>query len=210
MHSEFACVVVDSCAVDFELDQVAEIGGLLAVAAFAAVAGFVVVAAFDFDAVESAVAVEFVVVDGVVAEFEVAAADCFAVAAGAETEIDHCLKKSLIGFAVSALDGTVFEAAVADHSTAEFDVIVGYAAYSESLFSIYCSNLLFLAGKLTLLPDQQYFQIHYYFLVLWKFRLLSKYQIVTGCRFHSMIAVHFLFDYYHSSFGYRNPGDFHF
>lgn len=96
MYSEFACVVVDSfaddCAVDFELDLVAEIGGLLAVAAFAAVV------AVDFDVVEFAVDVEFAVaefvVGAVVVGFDVVAVDYFAVEAGAEIVVDYYLRKN--------------------------------------------------------------------------------------------------------------------
>lgn len=117
MYSEFACVVVDSfaddCAVDFELDLVAEIDGLLAVAAFAAVV------AVDFDVVEFAVDVGFAVaefvVGAVVVGFDVVAVDYFAVEAGAEIVVDYYLRKNSTDSAVNAPDGTVFEAAVAVH-----------------------------------------------------------------------------------------------
>lgn len=118
MYSEFAYVVVDSfaddCAVDFELDLVAEIDELLAVAAFVAVvAADFDVAEFAVDVVEFAVA-EFVV-GAVVVGFDVAAVDYFAVEAGAEIVVDYCLRKNLTDSAVNAPDGTVFEAAVAVH-----------------------------------------------------------------------------------------------
>lgn len=120
MYSEFAYVVVDSfaddCAVDFELDLVAEIDGLLAVAAFVAVvAADFDVAEFAVDVVEFAVAVVEFVVGAVVVGFDVAAVDYFAVEAGAEIVVDYCLRKSLTDSAVNAPDGTVFEAAVAVH-----------------------------------------------------------------------------------------------
>lgn len=120
MYSEFAYVVVDSfaddCAVDFELDLVAEIDGLLAVAAFVAVvAADFDVAEFAVDVVEFAVAVVEFVVGAVVVGFDVAAVDYFAVEAGAEIVVDYCLRKNLTDSAVNAPDGTVFEAAVAVH-----------------------------------------------------------------------------------------------
>lgn len=120
MYSEFAYVAVDSfaddCAVDFELDLVAEIDGLLAVAAFVAVvAADFDVAEFAVDVVEFAVAVVEFVVGAVVVGFDVAAVDYFAVEAGAEIVVDYCLRKNLTDSAVNAPDGTVFEAAVAVH-----------------------------------------------------------------------------------------------